>query len=101
MGKKRNIPAALRRLVWHTYIGEEVGRARCWCCDVTLISQLSFHCGHVISEACGGELSVDNLRPICQNCNSSMRTRNMLQFKELLVNKLKSNSQEPCAMDWE
>jgi len=83
--KKKSIPAALRRLVWHTYIGEDQGRAPCWCCKLTQISQLSFHCGHVVSERNGGDMTIDNMRPVCQNCNSSMRTQNMLRFKKMLA----------------
>lgn len=41
---------------------------------------MSFHCGHVISEKNNGEITVDNLRPICQNCNSSMGTTDMDEF---------------------
>ena len=46
---------------------------------------MSFHCGHIIAEVNGGDIIVSNLKPICQNCNSSMGTKNindfMLQFK--------------------
>lgn len=78
--KKRSIPAALKRKVWYTYIGEEHGNGRCYCCQTSIIHQLSFHCGHVLSEKNGGELTLQNLRPICQNCNSSMGTMNMNEF---------------------
>lgn len=78
--KKQKIPSTVKRLVWHNHIGEEVGKAKCLCCKTTDITQLSFHCGHVIPEAHGGEVCVDNLRPICQNCNSSMGTMNMNEF---------------------
>jgi len=80
--KKENIPAAVKRIVWNKYIGETIGKSKCLCCKVTDITQLSFHCGHVIAEADGGTLDIDNLRPICQNCNSSMRTMNMNEFIE-------------------
>lgn len=82
--RKKPIPATVKRLVWNTYIGEEIGKAKCICCNLTDITQLSFHCGHVIAEANGGEINVYNLRPICQNCNSSMRTQNLEEFKKLL-----------------
>jgi 5-methylcytosine-specific restriction endonuclease McrA len=78
--RKRSIPSTVKRLVWHQHIGEEVGKAKCMCCKTTDITQLSFHCGHIVAEACGGDVSVDNLRPICQNCNSSMGTMNMNDF---------------------
>ena len=50
------------------------------CCKSSKISQLNFHCGHIISDKKGGEITVDNLRPICNQCNSSMGTMNMNEF---------------------
>ena len=41
---------------------------------------MDFHCGHIISEFNGGNLDVENLKPICQPCNSSMKTMNMDEF---------------------
>ena len=79
---KKKISATLKRLVWNTNIGEEIGKTKCLCCKSTDISQMSFHCGHVIAEANGGELIVSNLKPICQNCNSSMGTKNMNDFMD-------------------
>ena len=78
--RKKPIPAALKRKVWAKWLGEETGKAKCLCCNLTDITQLNFHCGHIISEAEGGELKVDNLKPICQSCNSSMGTTNMDEF---------------------
>ena len=78
--KKKSIPSAIKKLVWNTHIGEDVGKAKCLCCKTTDITQMSFNCGHIISEANGGEVIVSNLKPICQNCNSSMGTKNMDDF---------------------
>lgn len=80
--RKKSIPATLKRLVWNKHIGEEVGKAKCLCCVVTDITQLSFNCGHIVSESEGGETTLDNLLPICQNCNSSMGKMNMQDFKD-------------------
>ena len=79
---KKKISATLKRLVWNTNIGEEIGKIKCLCCKSTDITQMSFHCGHVLAEANGGELIVSNLKPICQNCNSSMGTKNMNDFMD-------------------
>lgn len=84
-GSKVKISSTMKRLVWNAYIGEEIGKSKCLCCRVTDITQLSFNCGHVIAEARGGETIVSNLRPICQNCNSSMGTKNMHEFMRTLV----------------
>jgi len=78
--KKQTIPKPLKKLVWNKYIGEEIGKTKCLCCKLTYITQLSFHCGHIISEKNGGEMEIDNLKPICQSCNSSMGIQNMDEF---------------------
>jgi len=78
--KKPHIPSTIKRLVWNTHIGEDIGKAKCLCCKTTDIRQISFNCGHIIADANGGEMMVSNLKPICQNCNSSMGTKNMDDF---------------------
>lgn len=78
--RKKSIPSTVKRLVWNKYIGEHIGKEKCYCCKLSDITQLSFHCGHVVSEKYGGKIEVENLRPICQNCNSSMGTVNMNVF---------------------
>ncbi len=80
--KKKPISATMKRLVWNTHIGEEIGKYKCLCCNITAITQLSFNCGHIIAEANGGATIVSNLKPICQNCNSSMGTKNMHDFMQ-------------------
>lgn len=78
--QKKAIPKAIKQLVWNFYIGEEIGKTECFCCGVTKITQLSFVCGHVQAEANGGNITIDNLRPVCSMCNSSMGTKNMIDF---------------------
>lgn len=78
--KKKPIPSTIKKLVWNTNIGEEIGKTKCLCCKSTDITQMSFNCGHIIAEANGGNTIVSNLKPICQNCNSSMGTKNMNEF---------------------
>lgn len=82
--KKKPISSTIKRLVWNTHIGEEVGKAKCMCCKTTDIVQISFNCGHIIAEANCGETIVSNLKPICQNCNSSMGIKNMEEFMKSL-----------------
>lgn len=78
--KRTKITRAMRIVVWNTYIGEEIGKAKCVCCQTTYITQHNFHCGHVVANANGGKACVDNLRPICAVCNSSMGTVDMRIF---------------------
>ena len=82
--KKKPISSTIKKLVWNTNIGEEKGKSKCLCCKSTEITQMSFHCGHIIAESNGGETTVSNLKPICQNCNSSMGAKNMNEFMKSL-----------------
>lgn len=77
---KARIRQTLRRLVWNTYIGELVGKSPCYCCRSKSITPFDFHCGHVVAEANGGPVHLDNLRPICAACNVSMGTMSMPDF---------------------
>jgi hypothetical protein len=80
--KKEPIPAAIKTLVWNKWVGDKVAEAGCYCCKVTSISMRHFHCGHFVSEKNGGKCTIDNLRPICANCNLSMSSMNMNEFIE-------------------
>lgn len=78
--KKTKIPQAKRMLCWNTYIGESVGKAKCVCCKMIDITQFSFTCGHVVAEFNGGDISIENLRPICIKCNNDMGTMDMRKY---------------------
>jgi hypothetical protein len=82
--KKKLIPKSLRIKVWNTYVGEDVGKIKCLCCNTIDITQSIFECGHIIAEAKGGETSLENLRPICSTCNKSMRTINMNDYIKII-----------------
>jgi 5-methylcytosine-specific restriction endonuclease McrA len=78
--KKQSIPKKVKDDVWNTYIGEGIAKHKCLCCKMTLIDKAKFDCGHVISEKNGGNLSIRNLRPICNGCNLSMCSENMIEY---------------------
>jgi hypothetical protein len=82
--KKKSIPKSLRIKVWNTYVGENVGKIKCLCCNTIDITQSIFECGHIIAEAKGGETSLENLRPICSTCNKSMKTINMNDYIKII-----------------
>ena len=82
--KKKAVSSTIKKLVWNKNNGEEIGKAKCYCCKSTDITQVSFHCGHIIAESNGGKTIVSNLKPICQNCNSSMGTNDMNEFMKTL-----------------
>jgi hypothetical protein len=80
--KRKSIPKKIKQLVWNKYIGERHGIGLCFCCKSTEISQMSFHCGHIVSDYHGGSVTIENLAPICALCNLSMGKTNMYEFME-------------------
>jgi 5-methylcytosine-specific restriction endonuclease McrA len=75
--KKKVISQQLRSEVWRKHVGAEKGKTICPICKETPIFMDKFSAGHVVAEAQGGELTVENLRPICTHCNSRMGTHQM------------------------
>ena len=80
--RRKKIPKAIRTLVWNKYIGADITAAKCTCCKEEKITMNNWHCGHVLAEAKGGDTTINNLRPICAPCNSSMGTKSMNEFTE-------------------
>jgi hypothetical protein len=77
--KKEKIPATLKNIIWHKYFETSL-TGLCQWCKVENISKAIFDAGHIISEANGGQVVLDNLKPICKLCNSSMGKTNMDDF---------------------
>lgn len=78
--RKKNIPKYIKTLVWNKYIGDGVAKAKCMSCRETEIRNTSYHAGHILPESLGGDLTINNLRPICAHCNLGMGTRDMRSF---------------------
>lgn len=78
--RKKSIPKAVRMKVWLKYIGNVLD-GECYCCNREIKIDL-FEAGHVISEHNGGQIRIDNLRPICKPCNCSCGTMNLDDFKK-------------------
>ena len=79
--KKKSISIKLKQKVWDSYFGPTVGSIACPCCQHTIIRQIEFHCGHKVPEALGGLTKVENLIPLCAQCNLSMGTQMYDDFK--------------------
>ena len=76
---KQKIPPMKKQKIWEHWKGN-VNKAKCHCCRLTTIYSNSYHCGHIQAESSGGTMAIDNLRPICQSCNSSMNNKNMIDY---------------------
>jgi len=81
--RKTAIPKALKKAVWDAHFSPSIGAAKCPCCKQSKIRQIEFHCGHKIAEAKGGKTTLDNLIPLCAQCNLSMGTRSFEEFSLL------------------
>jgi 5-methylcytosine-specific restriction endonuclease McrA len=70
--KKKHISASLKTSVWIHYVGQKFNGYCCveWC--KTNLTPFTFEVGHNIPESKGGSTTIDNLRPICSQCNKSM-----------------------------
>ena len=84
--QKHKIPYSIRCKAWITHIGAEVGQTKCLCCKDNTITQFKFTCGHIVSRADGGTLAMENLRPICNDCNNDMGNENMREFALRIYN---------------
>ena len=78
---KKKIPKPLRMAVWNKYVGENIGKSLCLCCELNYITMFDFVCGHIVAESQGGSTTLDNLVPICTHCNESMYVENLHKFK--------------------
>lgn len=78
--EKAAIPKKVKTDIWDTFIGNDLPKHKCFCCLKATITNREFHVGHVVSEANGGNLNIDNLRPICATCNFAMGTTNMKDY---------------------
>ena len=88
---KKNIPKALREQVWISNFGKKFSK-KCyipWCKNK--IDVFNFHVGHNIPECKGGKTCLENLKPICSRCNSSMGSQYTInEWMKLDKNKKKS-----------
>lgn len=80
--RKTYIPKTLKKKVWETHIGKHIGSTLCSVCNHNEISQMDFHCAHIIAEAEGGATNEHNLIPACASCNLSMGRKNLKAFKQ-------------------
>tara|TARA_B110000008_G_scaffold279201_1_gene325355 strand:+ start:1532 stop:1927 length:396 start_codon:yes stop_codon:yes gene_type:complete len=78
--KRKNISGALKRDVWLKYIGNKA-RSKCFCCrknEIFLCSGVynTWQAGHIVSHSNGGLAEINNLHPLCKQCNNAMNDEN-------------------------
>ncbi len=103
---KKNITPKTRLTVWANYYGELESSpcpfSKYGCANKISRGKNGFHCGHIVSEFNGGKTIIDNLRPVCFNCNSAMGTTNWpdyLKTVKTAYRKNKKNSIKEVSID--
>lgn len=81
--KRQKIPHSVRERVWEKRNGKLM-TGDCFTCNKS-IKFTNFHCGHITSVKNGGGNSIENLEPICVNCNLDMGTMNLNDYKNLFI----------------
>ena len=81
---RKTIPKKIRIQLWEQYYGKQYS-ALCLICKDTLFFN-NFEVGHIIASACGGSDKIDNLKPICSQCNKAMGIENMNTYIEKYYN---------------
>jgi hypothetical protein len=79
--RKDKIADDLKIKVWMKRNGDFVN-GKCYVCN-NEFNIKNFECGHIEAEAKGGVTTIDNLEPICSNCNKKMGTMNLLRYIEI------------------
>lgn len=80
---KRAIPKTVKLAAWILRFGKQQGCTMCPVCEYREILQGDHVCGHIAPECKGGPTVPSNLIPICNQCNLSMGTMNMYEFKKM------------------
>lgn len=78
--RKKKIPKSVKIGSWNRYIGKTHGEVLCIICNNHSITQSNFEAGHILSEKNGGDCSIDNIIPICSNCNKSVGILHMDEY---------------------
>jgi|GEM_PF-2702574 len=91
--KRKAIPKGVRDSVWKMYAGVDKTEGKCYVCGTT-ITVFNFDVGHNKAKAKGGSDKIDNLRPICRSCNSSMGTMSIETYK---AKHYQTGNSEPAA----
>ena len=77
--KKEGFPEWFKSAIWRKANGQ-LDKVACPVCSLNLISVDSFSAGHILPESKGGMMCIENIIPICPECNSQMATRHLYWF---------------------
>ena len=73
----KHISKSLKKLVW-----QKCKTGKCLICEREEITKHNFEVGHIQARALGGQGEIDNLLPMCFDCNRGMGTQNAYEYKK-------------------
>jgi hypothetical protein len=75
------VPSKMRDELWRSHFGDTfIGS--CKCCNQKIDMKKDYEAGHIISQYNGGKTRLNNLIPLCSECNRDMGITNYEEFKE-------------------
>ena len=77
--KKEVFTDWFKNSIWRKSNGS-LEKCMCPVCSLNLISNESFSAGHILPESKGGMMCIENIMPICPECNSQMGSRHLYWF---------------------
>jgi hypothetical protein len=80
--KQQMIYQAIKTKIWRKYCGENFKTKCCVEFCINEISISNFEAGFILAEAKGGDVSVDNLIPICSKCNKSIGNKHLREWEQ-------------------
>lgn len=77
--KKESFTEWFKSSIWRKTNGS-LEKCMCPVCCLNVISNESFSAGHILPESKGGMMCIENIMPICPECNSQMGSRHLYWF---------------------
>ena len=77
--KKEVFTDWFKNSIWRKTNGS-LEKIMCPVCSLNIISNESFSAGHILPESKGGMMCIENIMPICPECNSQMGSRHLYWF---------------------
>jgi len=79
--KRKNIPQTVRNSLWTKSYNDNIN-GKCYVCNGSITIH-TFHAGHKTSVKNGGTNNIANLEILCPNCNLSMGSQDLEEFKKM------------------
>jgi hypothetical protein len=90
------ISSKLKSEVWKKeFKTKKLGKCPVLLCN-NMLEKKSFHCGHIISCHNNGQNEIENLRPICGDCNTKMSSENWVIYEKKNIYEKKKQKCYEC-----